>query len=52
MVRFNSEALFFLKIEGGHLIAMATHPGMIEYFPMAPKEDLTETMLKVYNSFV
>ena len=40
MVRFNSGALFFLKIEGGHSIAMATHPGMIEYFPMAPKEGL------------
>ena len=28
-----------------HSIAMATHPGMIEYFSMAPKEGLTETML-------
>lgn len=24
---------------------MATHPGMIEYFPITPKEGLTETML-------
>ena len=24
---------------------MATHPGMIEYFPIAPKEGLKETML-------
>lgn len=45
MVCFNSGALFFLKIEGGHSIAMATHPGMIEYFPITPKEGLTETML-------
>ena len=45
MVRFNSGALFFLKIEGGHSIAMATNPRMIEYFPVFPKEGLTETML-------
>ena len=45
MVRFHSGGLFFLKIEGGHSIAMATHPGMIEYFPMTPKEGLTENML-------
>ena len=24
---------------------MATHPAMIEYFPITPKEGLTETML-------
>ena len=45
MVRFNSGALFFLKIVGGHSIAMATNPRMIEYFPVFPKEGLTETML-------
>lgn len=45
MVHFNSGALFFLKIEGGHSIAMATDPKMIEYFPVFPKVGLTETML-------
>ena len=44
MVRFNSGALFFLKIEGGHSVAMTTHPGMVEYFPIAPKEGLTEML--------
>ena len=47
LVRFKSGILFFLKIIGGHSIAVATDPGMIEYFPLTPqgKAGLVSTML-------
>ena len=37
LVHFKSGILFFLKIIGGHSIAAATDPGMIEYFPLTPQ---------------
>ena len=47
LVHFKSGILFFLKIIGGHSIAAATDPGMIEYFPLTPegKTGLVSTML-------